>query len=341
MARLQIDMLPVGDSNAFLVEVATEGEPVVALIDGGRNWEDGDRVLRQLNAYYGGRIDHLILSHIDVDHARGLLHIAESLDADRIGCAWVHDVSKHGVDVERAIALARQAAREATSSVVRSMATHLAESVQTVQELIDVLQGKGIPVKEAFADGENRIGPFEVLGPTVEFFERGIRFYDDVEQLDEMVEAGISFVRNSASTAVGPTYFDESLADAIDDPQTHKQASLILLLTYEGDRYLFTGDAGRRAFAAVADKERMRNLHWLQVPNHGSKHNLSPELLDLFRPALAYISASGIGIDPHPDLLRALESRGVAVYTTNQSGNVWHRRGDVPARKGYETQKPR
>ncbi len=85
----------------------------------------------------------------------------------------------------------------------------------------------------------------------------------------------------------------------------------------------------------------MRNLHWLQVPNHGSKNNLTPELLDLFRPALAYISCSGIGLQPHPDLLRALESRGAAVYTTSRSGNVWHRRGDVPARKGFETQRAR
>ena len=341
MARLQIDMLPVGDSNAVLVEVADGGEPVVALIDGGRNWQDGERVLRQLNAYYANRIDHLILSHIDVDHTMGLLHIVEALEEDRIGCAWVQDLSEHGVDVERAVALARKTADDAESSVVRSVATHLADSVETAQRLIAVLRKKGIPVKEACADHTDRIGPFEVLAPTVAFFEDCVKFYDNVEHLDEMVEAGISFARGAASTAVGPTYFDESLADAIDNPETQKQASLILLLTYEGDRYLFTGDAGRRAFDAVADKEKMRNLHWLQVPNHGSKHNLSPDLLDLFRPALAYISASGIGIDPHADLLRALESRGVAVYTTSKSGNVWHRRGDVPARKGYETQKPR
>jgi beta-lactamase superfamily II metal-dependent hydrolase len=175
----------------------------------------------------------------------------------------------------------------------------------------------------------------------VAFFEQCVKFYDDIELLDKMVEAGILFVRGSASSVTGPTYFDQSLAEAIDDPQTQKQASLILLLDYEGDRYLFTGDAGKRAFAAVADREKMRNLHWLQVPNHGSKHNLSPELLDLFRPALAYISCSGIGLQPHPDLMRALESRGVAVYTTSQSGNVWHRRGDVAARTGFQEHKPR
>ena len=110
MSSLQIDMLPVGDSGAFLVEVAAEAKPTVALIGGGRNWEDGERVLRQLDAYYGGRIDHMILSHIDCEHAMGLLHVAEALDRDKIGCAWVQDISKHGVDPQRAIALARQKA---------------------------------------------------------------------------------------------------------------------------------------------------------------------------------------------------------------------------------------
>jgi beta-lactamase superfamily II metal-dependent hydrolase len=180
-----------------------------------------------------------------------------------------------------------------------------------------------------------------VLAPTVAFFEECVKFYDDEGLFDRMVEAGIAFARGSASTATGPTYYDEVLSEAVDDPQTQKQASLILLLNYQGDRYLFAGDAGKRAFTAVADKERMRNLHFLQVPNHGSKHNLTPQLLDLFRPALAYISCSGIGLQPHPDLIHALENRGSCVYTTSQSGNVWHRRGDVPARQGFETQKPR
>jgi beta-lactamase superfamily II metal-dependent hydrolase len=340
MSSLQIDMLPVGDSDACLVEVAADGEPTVALIGGGRNWEDGERVLHQLNVYYGGRIDHMILSHIDCEHTMGLLHVAETLDKGQIGCAWVQDISKHGVDVQRAIALAREEAANAKSSAVRFVATRLADSVESVQRLIAVLQEKGVPVKEAFADRGNRIGPFEVLGPTAAFFEDCIKFYDNVELLDEVVETAISFARSAASHAGGPAYYDQVLAEAMDDPVTQEQASLILLLTYEGDRYLFTGDAGRRALGAVADEEKVRKLHWLEVPNHGSKHNLSPELLDLFRPALAYISTSGIGINPHPDLLRALESRGTAVYTTNKSGNVWHRRGDVPARAGYETQEP-
>ena len=134
---------------------------------------------------------------------------------------------------------------------MRSVASHLADSVETVQRLVDVLNKKGIPVREAFADRTNRIGPFEVLAPTVAFFEECVKFYDNVEMLDEMVEAGISFARGMATTATGPTYYDEVLAEAVDDPQTQKQASLVLLLTYEGDRYLFTGDAGKRAFAAI------------------------------------------------------------------------------------------
>ena len=99
--------------------------------------------------------------------------------------------------------------------------------------------------------------------------------------------------RRTSSVRAGDP--DESLDQAIDDPETVKQASLILLLEYEGDRYLLAGDAGRKGLLACPNQERMRGVHLLKVPNHGSKHNLSPELLDLFKPALAYISASGIG----------------------------------------------
>lgn len=339
MPKLQIDMLPVGDADAFLLEVQLDGRPEVILIDGGKDWEDGDRVLRQLDAYYGRRVDHLVLSHIDVDHARGLLHVIENLKPDQIGQAWVHDLSRHGLGVRQAVRMARKLAEEAESTAVRTVATHLADSVQSNQRLIQALKAKGVSVREAFADGENRIGPLEVLGPTESFFESCVRFYGDVRMLSSMVEQGIAF-RRRKTAGMGPAAPDAVLAAAIDDPETEKQASLILLLEYEGDKYLFAGDAGRQAFAACPELERARSLHWLKVPNHGSKHNLDPDLLDLFKPALAYVSASGVGINPHPDLVTALKNRGAVIYATSRSGNVWHRRGDVPSRTGYETRRP-
>ncbi len=339
MSRLQIDMLPVGDADALVIEVQLGGPLEVLLIDGGKDWEDGERVLRQLDAYYGRRVDHLVLSHIDVDHAGGLLHVVENLEPRRIGRAWVHDLAKHGVNVRKAIDIARRLAGEAESDAVRTVATRLADSVEMTQRLIATLKDRGVPVEEPFADAGSRIGPMQVLGPTRAFFEECVQFYADVKMLGGMVEQGISFRRRKTAGS-GPAAPDEVLAAAIDDPETEKQASAILLLNYEGDKYLFCGDAGRQGFAACPDLEKARGLHLLKVPNHGSKHNLSPDLLDLFRPALAYISASGIGINPHPDLVTSLKNRGAVIYTTAHSGNVWHRRGDVPSRMGFETRRP-
>jgi len=339
MARLQIDMLPVGDSDAFLVEVQSDGAPEVILIDGGKNWEDGERVLRQLEAYYGGRVDHLVLSHIDADHVGGLLHIVENLEPDRLGQAWVHDVSKHGVVTEAAVKIARELAQEAQSTAVRDVATHMADSVEGVARLIEALTAKGVPVQEPFANGTNRIGPFEVLGPTERFFTECIGFFSDPDMLGAIVEQGIS-LRRRKSAGVGPAAPDEAIREAADDPVTTRQASLIMLLEYEGDRYLFAGDAGRMGFRACPGLEKARGLHWLKVPNHGAPNNLSPELLDMLHPALAYISTAGVGINPHPALVAALESRGAVIYTTARSGNVWHRRGDVPPRAGFETRRP-
>ncbi len=340
MARLQIDMLPVGDADAFLIEVEADGPREVILIDGGRNWEDGERVLTQLDAYYGRRIDHLVLSHVDVEHAGALLHVVESLEPDQIGCAWVHDLRNHGVEPDRAVQIARRIAEDAESDAVRSVATHLADSVEANQRLLDVLRGRGIEVREAFADGEDRIGPFQVLGPTAEFFQECVRFYGEAREMHRVVERGISF-RRRHTAGMGPAAADETLDAAIDDPETEKQASLVMLLQYEGERYLFTGDAGRRGFAACkALKAKASDLHLLKVPNHGSKHNLSSDLLDLFRPDLAYISAAGVGINPHPALIQALKDRAAVVYSTHRAGNIWHHRGEVPERKGFETKRP-
>jgi beta-lactamase superfamily II metal-dependent hydrolase len=335
MSRLQIDMLPVGDGDAFLIQVELAGKSEVVLIDGGRSWEDGERVLKQLSTYYGSRIDHLVLSHIDSDHVGGLAHVCETLGADGIGQAWVHDLSNHGVNVGRAIQLAQTAADEAESDAVRSVAGDLAQSVKATRRLIGLLRAKGIPVREAFSDGENRVGPFEVLGPSKAFFEECTRFYDDVRMLGSMVEQGISF-RRRKTAGMGPAAAEEVLASAIDNPQTEKQASVILRLDYEGEKYLFPGDAGRAGFRACPDLQRAAGLHLLKVPDHGSKHNVDPELLDLMKPKLAYISCSGTGINPHPALVEALKKRGAAVYSTHRAGNIWHHRGDVPPRSGFD-----
>ncbi|MFO8008559.1 MAG: MBL fold metallo-hydrolase [Candidatus Brocadiia bacterium] len=340
MARLQIDMLPVGDSDALLVEVDTSGAPVVILVDGGRNWEDGQRILDQLDRFYGGRIDHLVLSHIDGDHAAGLLHVVECLGPEQIGAAWVYDLRRHGVDPERAVTIAERTRDGARSTAVRSVAEHLRRSVEVTHRLVRQLEAKGVPVQEAFADGKAHIGPMQVLAPTQGFFQQCVHFFDDIELMHETVEAGVSFRRRKAP-GKGPAAPEEVLDSAVDDPESDKQASLVLRLDYDGDRYLFTGDAGRRALRKVDDQSEVADLHWLKVPNHGSKHNLDSALLDLMSPRLAYISSSGIGLNPHPALLDALQQRGAAVYTTAGSGNVWHRRGDVPSREGYETKRPR
>jgi beta-lactamase superfamily II metal-dependent hydrolase len=331
-------MLPVGNADAFLIEVEQDGKREVILLDGGKDWEDGDRVLRQLEAYYDNRIDHLVLSHIDIDHAGGMAHICETLGAGGIGQAWVHDLSRHGVDVSRAIELAQTVAEEAESDAVRSVANDFERSVKTTRRLIGLLKAKGIPVNEPFSDGQNRIGPLQVLGPSKVFFEECTRFYDDVRMLDSMVEQGISF-RRRKTAGTGPAAADEVLASAVDNPQTEKQASLILLLDYDGETYLFPGDAGRQGLRACADLEKAAGLHLLKVPDHGSKHNLDPGLLDMMAPKLAYISCSGTGINPHPALVEALKKRGAAVYSTHRTGNVWHHRGDVPPRSGFDTKR--
>jgi beta-lactamase superfamily II metal-dependent hydrolase len=157
--------------------------------------------------------------------------------------------------------------------------------------------------------------------------------------LDTMVEQGISFKRGRTAPVTAASA-DEIIKQAIDNPLTEKQASLVLLMDYEGEKYLFPGDAGRKGLRACPGLSKAKDLHLLKVPNHGSKHNLDPRLLDHFKPDLAYVSASGVGIDPHPALVEALKDRGCVVYSTSRVGNVWHHRGDVPKREGFGRQRP-
>ena len=101
---------------------------------------------------------------------------------------------------------------------------------------------------------------------------------------------------------------------------------------------MFTGDAGSEALDAVPAS--WKNLHWMQVPHHGSDGNLSQKNIERFCPRHAYISA--VGDLNHPDraIVNGLIKVGSQVFSTHVDGHLCHWVGSVPARLGYNDAVP-
>lgn len=98
-------------------------------------------------------------------------------------------------------------------------------------------------------------------------------------------------------------------------------SSYVLLLTYRGQRVLFTGDI---------DQERERSLtgigpcQVLKVAHHGSKSSSCSEFLQQVQPQLAIIS-SGLGNSyghPHEEVVARLQQCGAKVLRTDHLGAI-------------------
>lgn len=100
-------------------------------------------------------------------------------------------------------------------------------------------------------------------------------------------------------------------------------ANLIIHVVYKEFDVLLTGDSqAERVNDAILGT--LGEIEVLQVPHHGSRSGLKPEILDVLSPELTFISV-GIMNDyghPHPSILQMLSREGVTIHRTDKDGTL-------------------
>lgn len=195
-------------------------------------------------------------------------------------------------------------------------------------------------------------GSLQVLGPSKEYYESLLL---DFRGTPEPI-AKVGLLRDLARAAgeviarVVESLEIETLSDE-GETSAENNSSVILLLSVGGRNLLFTSDAGIPALSAAADQLAVRGIEassisFVQVPHHGSKHNVGPSVLNrLVGPKLseektlksAFVSVSKGSIDKHPSkkVTNAFRRRGAPVCETRgrpicKSHDAPHREGWVP-----------
>lgn len=318
----EIDMLAVesttgtpstksGDAIAIRFTPDSGGDPKIVIIDGGFQDHGKDLVDHVIHYYGTRRVDLVISTHPDRDHIGGLIVVLDELDVDEL---LLHQPRNHF--------------------------TNLADfsNLTAVDELIATAKNRGVRITSPFAGLQRFGGQLLVLGPTQDYYEQlvGEHLLEARAQQKAAIREDLSLANLLPRTALPPIVLPFLPIETLTDDVTtgpRNNTSVITLLRISGQHMLFTGDAGIPALEAAADRYEAvigsfgtYPLSTLQVPHHGSRHNVGPSILDRilgpkdgrpFAATTAMISAAKAAPKhPSPRVTNALIRRGCTVVTT-------------------------
>ncbi|MCR2834507.1 MBL fold metallo-hydrolase [Parerythrobacter lacustris] len=350
----EIDFLAVETAksgDAITLHYTLDDRSYTHVVDGGFT-ETGEKILNHINKYYGDDdfIDHVVLTHSDGDHARGLKHVLEN---GNIGCLWMN---RPWLYVDELID------RFKTYNSADALKARLRKCYPTVVELEEIAFRKGIQINEAFQGAS--IGAFRVMSPPKEMYldlivasEKTPEGIDESEKsheqtLTEMLKAAMAAVRGVIASLWGEEKFSS------EDTSAENEMSVVQYANLCGKKLLLTGDAGRQALQQVINYApwvglSLPGIDRFQVPHHGSRRNVSTEVLDAIlgerysnqdnapENDFTAIISSALADKDHPrkSVERAMRHRGGFVAATEgQDVRTSH---NAPNRDGWTALAPR
>lgn len=324
----EIDFLNVESSksgDAIPLRYRLNSSTFIHVVDGGFQ-DTGDSIIDHINKYYDSPslIDRVIVTHPDGDHAGGLRKVLEAFQITELWMLrpwlYVEDL------IDR---FSRFKSKE-------NLAARLREVYPNINALEEIAIEKGIPIFEPF-QGE-KIGEFTVLAPSKS------RYFDlivDSEKTPEAVKYNdgitmsgmIGKIAEKISHLYKSLWGEENFSE--ESTSAENEMSIIQYANICENRILLTGDAGRMALSEAATYApyiglNLPGIDKFQVPHHGSRRNVSTEILDLWLgPKLdkkpekgkgkfsAIISASKKDTDhPRKAVIRGVIHRGANVVST-------------------------
>lgn len=341
----QIDFLDVetrqsGDAITMRYEV--DGQRLVHVVDGGFD-AMSQRIIDHILAHYGNqRIDHVVVTHPDRDHACGLRDLVERCN---VGALWM---------LRPWLYAGALLPHFPTYGSAERLASRLRGLYPYAADLERIALGKGIPIMEPFQGA--RIGAFTVLAPSrPRYLQCVLRSEKTPETaatdgVGSGLLAGIAqlgrTVANFARGAWGHEVFSG------EETSAENEMSVVQAAVIAGKSIVLTGDAGREGLGEAADSAWLAGIvlpgiDYFQVPHHGSRRNVSTELLDRWLGArlpqppaegaelfIAVCSSAKADSDhPRKAVERAFVHRGARFITTEDGDVVVH--WNAPQREGW------
>jgi beta-lactamase superfamily II metal-dependent hydrolase len=302
---LQVDYFPVGHKGCCGDAIAIRywdpsvtGSQKVIIIDGG-NEESAEKLVQHIIFEYGTNYVHYVFStHLDADHILGLKTVLQKLN---VGTLYMHLPWEHAAETGD---LYKNILPES------KLETKLQKSLDQVAELFDIAIEKDIAVEEVFT-GDIVDNNIFVLGPSKKYYELLTTQFRDTPAPKSAIAQALETLTKygeKIEEKIPNKIYDFLHIDLLGDggeTTAENNSSLILLFSIDGQKLLFTGDAGIPALTQAIDfadllKITMTDLNLFHVPHHASKHNLGSSLLKRIKARYAIASASGNCKNGHP-----------------------------------------
>ncbi len=162
-----------------------------------------------------------------------------------------------------------------------------------------------------------------MLGPSRDYYRLLLANFRDTpapkSSISQILQKAGAAVKDAVEWVAETMSLDFEALDDSGETSPENNSSMILLLTIDGQKALLTADAGIPALTAAADYAEaqgimLNDLLFMQLPHHGSAHNVGPAILNRIMGKVAFVSA-GPTAPRHP---------------AKRVTNAVHRRNGVP-----------
>jgi hypothetical protein len=308
MFKLHAVQAQFGDS--LVVEFGTAANPRYVLIDGGPPdtfQNDLDTALREIVGA-GGKLDLLMLSHIDNDHVIGILDLLAALEEDAANGApprvaverlW-HNSFQRSIDPDGEIIQRLQMLMTftGTAGVAMPLTADAFLGVREGHRLRILAMQLGIPINKGFNDDLIIV---ETAKDPIKFGPLTLRIVGPTQaNLDQLREEWLKWLAKTESEAAR----DPSTA-ANADQSIPNLSSIVVHAECNSKTALLTGDARSDhivtgLMAAKLLKNGKLHVDLLKVQHHGSNRNATRSFFKNITADTYVISANGK--DDNPDL---------------------------------------
>lgn len=320
--------------DAILLELFDERDnPFVILVDGGYK-ETSEKICQHMIAEYDDPVIHLMINtHPDLDHTSGLKAILENDDIEVKNIVMNRPWKDAGLKPEHF---------KDGRMTENSLAKRLRDEFAIADDIEDIAQKKKIPVYRAFQGCTLVQDVLIVLAPSKISYKDFLLASGKTPEtfVDELHEKSYQKVELDEET-----YDESGVISWFDEEETSEvnQTSLVLSLKIGEKHFLLTGDAGKATLKSALDfyenlscRNNSRDFTVVQLPHHGSRKNINPDILNRLSPVSYVISCPPNGIkEGHPSrrlINKILEiKKDARIFLTGERNFVFHKGIDVDA----------